>query len=563
MSNKDILQAFGERLIAGLQRKAVASPSRWAQEYARSADGAPISYRKYPWQREMLDSKASHNVAAKGAQLGISRMALLRGMCANDLEHRDVLYILPNMHPLGSNFSNTRFDTEVACSPYLRSIYDRSNVGLKRTSTNAFYIGGAQSKSSGKSVPAGFLIVDEIDEVPRWFLPLVRERMSGQDLKTEWDISTPTIPEHGISKLWDESTQEHFCFPCPHCSTSAANGTTQGKLIHLTYPECLEVVGDDPDSPQVLHDSYLKCPDCGGRLEHADKPNLFRDAHFYPMVANKEKRGFHVNQLYSATVTPGEVAAAALRAQFSEIESQEFWNSKMGKAHSTSGSKLSEAQIEVCKGSHLNDAPPTEGYFLRTMGVDVGSRLHYEICEWWVGEIVGDDPCSASFPTVVKCGFVQDPMQLDAMMADYQINMCVIDAMPETRMAFAFSQRWQGHVRMCYYAQGVAGKMLTETSWDHGEPIVNVNRTTWLDQSLGRVRAGQIRFPADLPFEYVEHMKTPMRVWSRDHHGNPIVSYKTPEGKADHHAHARNYAEIALPLALGVGVHQAIRGPYG
>lgn len=545
------LIAFGERLISGLSKKAAVMPSRWVLEHVKNLDGTQSSFRRFPWQREMLDSKAPHNCAAKGAQLGISHCILCRAMAANDLEKRDVLYILPSLHPDASNFSNARFDSLVAASQYLSDIYDKGNVGLKRTSTNNFYIRGAQSRSGGKSVPAGFLVLDEINEIPKWFVILVRERMSGQDVKTEWDISTPTVPEAGIDKIWLESSQEHFFFPCPKCS----------RHIRLTYPECLEVVGDDPDSTQVLQASYLKCPECYGKLEHLDKPNFLAPAKFVAAVTGKEKRGFHVNQLYSATVTPGEVAAASIRARFSDLEAQEFFNSKLGLPHAPEGSKVTEEAVNACKRGHRNLDVPHDGFALRTMGVDVGSRIHFEICEWWVGEAIGDDCNSNSLPRVIRTGFCQSFEQLDGLMHDYRINMCVIDAMPETRMAFAFSQRHLGKVKMCFYAQGMTGRMLKESKWDHGEPIINVNRTMWLDQSLGRFRAATIELPADLPYEYMEHVKVPSRIWKYDKNGNPVVSYDNAD-KADHHAHSRNYAEIALPLALGVGVHEEVDNPY-
>lgn len=559
--SRDILVSMADRIIAGLNSRSITTPSRWAQAHARNQDGSHISYRKYPWQREMLDSKAPWNVAAKGAQMGVSRMALLRGMAANDLENRDVLYVLPNMHPLGSDFSNTRFDGEVRASTYLTELYISSNVGLKQTATNFFYVRGAQSKAGGKSVPAGFLIIDEINEVPKEFLPLVRERMSGQDLKTEWDISTPTLPECGISKLWDESTQEYFMFPCPHCSTSGAGGPTKPKLIHLTYPECLEIVGEDPDSPLVLKQSYMKCPDCKGRLEHSTKAELFKDAHFVPSVnTDKDKRGFHVNQLYSATVTPGEFAASAIRSRFSEADAQEFWNSKLGLAHVTDGAKVTDEMLEKCKRNYVNGTFE-DSLVVRTLGVDVGSRMHFEIDEWWIPQDVDPaDPNASCVPKVVACGFVHDPSQLDALMSDWRINAAVIDAMPETRMSFAFAQRWAGHVKMCYYAQGTHGRILTEGKFQNGEPVVNANRTAWLDCALGRFRSESILLPLDLPFEYQEHVKVMARVWKRAANGEFVVSYENQD-KADHHAHARVYAEMALYFALGIGTHQRIRSP--
>lgn len=512
-----------------------------------------------------MDSKAPHNCSPKGAQLGISHCVLCRGMYANDVEKRDVLYILPALHPDASNFSNARFDALVQASPYLRDIYDRGNVGLKRTLTNNFYIRGAQSRSGGKSVPAGFLCQDEIDEIPKWFSVLVRERMSGQTIKTEWDISTPTIPEHGIDKLWLESTQEHFFFPCPNCSINGADGVSRPRLIELFVtdlqnPECLQVVGDDPDSTQVLHESYIKCPECQGKIPHEDKPKIFQAAHFIPAVTGKEKRGFHVNQLYSTTVTPGEVAAASLRAAYSELDAQEFWNSKMGKAHAPEGSKITEALVNQCRGAHLN-GKSSRNQSVVTMGADIGSWINYEICEWKLGETIGNDCNSMAIPRTLKIGKVRSFDQLDTFMHEYQINMCVTDSQPDTRKAFEFSQRFWGFVKMCFYNVGVTGRMLVESKWDSGEPIINVNRTMWMDIALGRFKTNRIILPQDLPQECVEHFRTPTRIIRFDKNGNPVASWYTPDGKADHHAHARTYCEIALPLALSVGTNQDIGNP--
>lgn len=519
------------------------------QEYVRNQDGTPTSFRRFPWQRHMLESKAPHNLACKGAQLGISHVVLCRGMHANDVERRDVLYVLPSMHPHGSDFSTARFDSITKSSPHLAQLYSGSNVGHKRTPTNNFYIRGAQSRTGGKSVPAGVLVLDEIDEIPTDFIPLVRERMSGQIDKLEWDISTPTIPDYGIDKLWSESSQERFFFPCPSCT----------RLIDLTYPECLEVVGDDPDSTKVLKESYLKCPLCQVKIPHEAKPALFAKAEFVPTIQGKEKRGFHVNQLYSSTVTPGEVAAASIRAQLNEVDEQEFWNSKMGKAHAPKGSKLTANLINACRSTHLNGSAPYHP--IVTMGVDVGSWLHFEVCEWDVGPSAGNDVNSNSTPRILSTGKCKDFEQLDTMMLQYRIAMCVIDALPETRKAFEFSQRFWGFVKMCYYAQGVQGRMLLEGKWDNGEPIINVNRTSWMDAALGRVKAQRIVFPIDLPHEYVEHLQVPSRIWVRNKDGNPVATWKTPDGKADHHAHARTYAEVALPLAMGLSASYDVGSP--
>lgn len=57
-----------------------------------------------------------------------------------------------------------------------------------------------------------------------------------------------------------------------------------------------------------------------------------------------------------------------------------------------------------------------------------------------------------------------------------------------------------------------------------------------------------IEIPYDTPFEYKDQLKVPARIYKKDKQGNPVGYYEN-FGRDDHYAHARNYAEIALPFA--------------
>ena len=85
---------------------------------------------------------------------------------------------------------------------------------------------------------------------------------------------------------------------------------------------------------------------------------------------------------------------------------------------------------------------------------------------------------------------------------------------------------------------------------------VSVDRTSWLDLSLGRFRTKRISLPRNTDLEYKTHIKSLVRISEKDDDGNVIGRYiKNGE---DHYAHARNYAEIALPLALAMGYTSSI-----
>ena len=80
---------------------------------------------------------------------------------------------------------------------------------------------------------------------------LALERLSGQVHKHVWGISTPTIPNYGIHKLYKTSTQEHFVFQCPCCA----------RWTEFVWPDCMEIIGEHVADVRC-HESFLKCKEC-------------------------------------------------------------------------------------------------------------------------------------------------------------------------------------------------------------------------------------------------------------------------------------------------------------
>jgi len=93
----------------------------------------------------------------------------------------------------------------------------------------------------------------------------------------------------------------------------------------------------------------------------------------------------------------------------------------------------------------------------------------------------------------------------------------------------------------------VSAKEISIAEDELGTPIATVDRTGWLDATLGRFHTQRILLPRDISREYREHIKSLVRTYEKDETGNPKARYI--ETSADHFAHAQNYAEIALPLA--------------
>jgi hypothetical protein len=544
----DLKSMLRDRIAAGLSRKSIQSCSAWATKYRVMGKPFPgaWNFAHHPWLRAMHDAKDELIVGQKSAQMGYTEVALNRSFYAIDVLGESVLYILPASTPDATDFSTSRFDPALELSPHLANLFsDVKNIGHKRAGSANLFIRGSRSRSQLKSLPVSTIIEDELDEMVQENVALAQERTSGQLTKSIYQISTPTIENYGINQSFRNSSQDHFFFPCPHCSRS----------IELTFPDCLVITTDDWTS-DAIYGTHLICPACRHELAHDQKADYLSRADWVPTHKGKTARGFHINQLYSSTVRPFDIGIAWLKAQTNPSDEQEFYNSKLGLTHAVKGAKIDDAMLAKATGQHKNGAKARSGTLV-TMGIDVGKWLHYEITEnILVG--VGHDINILSHARVVHHGKCLNFEELDLLMHQYGVNYCCIDANPERRKALEFAQRQFGRVKMVFYGVGINSKNISMHSDE--ECTITVDRTSWLDVSLGRFKNEKISLPIDVDLEYKNHLKALVRIYAKDQQGNPVGKYVCGN-EDDHYAHARNYSEIALAMAAGLFQSQNTDSP--
>lgn len=532
-----MIELLAESIASGLSRKSVNTLSKWASKYRIMKKG-PWSFNRHPWLKEMHDSKASLNVGQKAAQMGFTETVLNITLALMDMEQQDVLYLLPSKTPDASDFSSARFDPALEMSDHLTKMFsDTRNVGHKRAGAANLYIRGAQSRAGLKSIPVGTIIMDELEEFNSEAVPLAFERTSGQEKKLVWMISTPTIHNIGINKYFNDTTQEHFFFKCPSC----------GRMTTLTFPECLKITANNITDPQI-NESYYICKECENILPHETKSEwlTLENTEWVAAKPGRLARGFHINQLYSPTITAGELAISFLKGENNVEDEQEFFNSKLGLPHVVEGARVNDEVIDACIKNYKNSHTPNFNFPI-TMGIDVGKWLHFEINQWTIPTSSTDINISAHCK-ILKFGKVQHFEELDQLMVKYNVRSAIIDAHPEKRAALSFARKFRNRVRLCYYGNGISGKTVNVGS-KPDEPTVHVDRTAWLDMSLGRFHNGTIDLPIDVDLEYRNHIKAPVRIYEKDKNNNPVGRYVNGSDD-DHYAHARNYAEIALQFAF-------------
>jgi len=531
------LQAINE----GLTRHAMTDCARYAERVRVMGlpYAGPWSFKHHPWLREMHNPTSEIVIGQKSAQMGYTETALNRTFYMIDREKKNVLYILPNKSPDATDFTNARFAPALELSRHLRSLFtDINNVGHKRAGNANLYIRGSKAKAGLRSIPVQAIIFDELDVMDQDNIPLALERVSGQLTKSIFMLSTPTIPNFGINKYYVTSDQRNFFFRCPSCSRS----------INLEFPRNIEIVGDDPYS-QELEKTRLFCHLCKATLQHERKTDFLKHGTW---VASRSSTaaGYYINQLYSPTIKPYELARKYLNGLRNEAGEQEFYNSALGLPHVVAGSRLTDEIITACKAEHRNLTVPPAGYVV-TMGVDVGKFLHVEIDLWTFSQVLGGVKSHAKLLAALK---VDSFEALYELIERFKVSAVVLDMNPERQKARDFVVSLKGLAEMCEYPSGDRGKEIVV--YDE-ENRIQVDRTAWLDVSLGRVRAKAISLPVDLPYEYTEHLKALTKFYYRDQHGNIKARYIKGTDD-DHYAHARNYSEIAFArFVLRSGVSQA------
>lgn len=561
----EIAELVRQTVAAGLQRKSVTTCARWAEKYRVMGNPfpGPFSFDHHPWLYGMHMCEAEKAIGQKAAQMGFTEWAMNTAFFYMDVKGMDVLYVLPTSSD-ASDFSAGRFDPALELSPHLQNFFaDVNNVGLKRAGSNMLYVRGSGSRSQLKSIPTPVIIFDELDEMPKESIALAEERQSGQLEHKTLGLSTPSIEDFGVNAEYKNTTQEEYTFKCPHCN----------RRTELSFPDCLVVTGESLVDPKVK-DSYIKCKECDVKLDHSEKINFLREKEFggtgewVPRFSDRDIRGFHISQLYSMVKagTPYMLALAVLKARLDPTRAQELWNSKLGLCFEADGARITEKQIADAIGRYYK-GPMINGSTIRTMGVDVGSVLHIVVKEfsfsdvWMPAMSINDLATARVLYEGTTSGKVENDQsdfgEARQIFEDYRVHGCVVDAEPERREALRFAQSLWGRVLLCDYLFSQAGR---EASVNEDEASIKVNRTAWMDVSLGRFRNGSISIPVDTSLTYKRQLREPVRVYKEDKRGNKFGVYENVG--PDHFAHADTYAEIALPLAASLARNQDITELY-
>ena len=489
--------------------------------------GRPLGFEGYEYLLQPLNDLSPRLVLQKGAQVGATVLAILRTLWFLDVKKAHSLYLFPT-HKSAQRFSKGRFAVLVERSPRLKSLFKAVKTGNHMRAGNVnFYCHGARSRAELMSVPIQYLTIDERDEMyhgaegsrqPWSAVELARQRLKGQSESWELDLSTPTIPNHGIHADFLQSDQRLFHPRCPHC----------GKWIPLSWPEVVREPGE------------FCCPGCRHVWTDAERRQALRHGLWIPTWTGREQRGYHIPQLLSPVVTAAGLLGDWHAAQGHGSALQVFFNAVLGLPYVAEGARLARHFLEeaMARGGEPMAAQATQP---TVMGVDVGPTWLHVVLAAPGNAALAPGGAGGVALRIVWAGKVSQWSELVGLLRQFQVQSFVIDAQPETHLArdlvAMYPAGW-----LCYYRPG--GLLL-----DPLRRLVRVARTESLDALYRLWRLGHVAAPTDLPGEFLDHLQAPVRLVRLRRDGQPCADYV--ETGPDHYAHAANYCLLALHLRTG------------
>lgn len=512
--------------IAGLDRikpRTIPTVLEWAEKNY-FINNQPFSLKGREYLRELLDKTYEDEpldiTAMKSSQCGVSELAVLISYYFMDVYQQNVFYGFPNQDLIGQ-FVQSRIQPRINDSTYLSAQFSNvDNIKLKQMGRAFMFLRGTNTQGQIKSADVEFVIWDELDEMKQAHVPILERRLGDSELKKyRWKLklSTPTFPDYGIHWEYKKTDQRQYWQRCDACGKDQVL-----DFFKNITPEPTREMREPDFEPRYI------CAHCGSNFDNK-KPGRWIAQ--YP---NKPSKGYHISKLFSEK-------AGVLWRQYrdckDEFEVEAFYNHDLGIPYAQNGAKLTEAALLACISEYKREGIRSDIY----MGVDVGKGLNVTIAH------------KSDKNNLIAALVVSNFEELDTFMHKYDINLCIIDALPETRKAREFQSRFPGRVLLCFYNLSDQGKNF-EINNDEGK--VRANRSNVMERLMNNVNTRKWRFYPEIKdnTSFKEQMTAPQKVQVKnDKTGN--VHYEFLEGnKPDHYYHSMTYLDMAMDNATPVCV---------
>lgn len=374
--------------------------SQWADENRvlttdSSSEPGPWRTARAEYQREIMDSIETWEeiVIMASAQVGKTEFLLNVTGSYIDQEPCPIMHVLPK-DDLVEAYSKKRLTPMIKNSPTLMTKVgtaksrDSSNTISEKSFPGGYVaIVGANAPDNLASRPIQVLLCDEVDRFPvssgnegdPIALATARTKTFNHKRRHLF-VSTPVDKETSrINQLYEDSTMEQWCLPCPHCGELQPLKFKSGKDGGIVFEHYVSESGEI-----VVTKADHRCAYCG--MLGSEKEWKRGEGAWVAQKDHSTRRGFHINQLSSPWSDWREISKAFLVAKREGVDKLKvFVNTVLGEPWETKVKGVDEKILAARRERYEYEVP--EGVKIITAAIDTqDDRFEVEVTGWGAGK---------------------------------------------------------------------------------------------------------------------------------------------------------------------------------
>lgn len=539
--------AFKEVLQLRFGKGAVGLPSDWIVENT-ALRGKKYSFKDHEYQIAIANDKHRIVAAEKCAQIGFTEI-LLRWIICFLVQHQgsQAIFTQPTAADMG-NFAKSRVDAVFDECPVIKRLGTGGidSAQLKKIGTSFINLRGTFGTRAAISVPSDANVYDEVNFSNPRVLNQYKSRLQHSEYKLERCISTPTVPNYGVSDLVGRSDQKHLMLKCSHC----------GHQQVLTWPDSVWLsptlrLGIQGEVDQNALDKYIDKewdyqPYFG--CEKCERP-VDRNWEYREWVAKFPEKardldegisGYVISQMDVTFVSAKEIIKSSDKRLDGYKKIEDFYNFVLGKPYA-GGDSMPVTDATKALSTIPMRLEAINGTFI---GVDLGTYCHIVVVKdfWLPGRSLPTPVCVAT--RKVRKEDLEDTLEsiLDLFGSIYSVS----DAQPYTTTVEKIANRRKGRMSICFFGGKKPYSMTNENVQ------VTANRTQMLDAVTEDLSNGRILVSSAIDDydEFWKHCKNLVKMKAEDEDGS--IYYEYVKVGDDHFGYAFGYALLARRIFFEV-----------
>ncbi len=399
----------------------------------------------------------------KGAQMCLTTSLFVDDIHACKFRKFDqnIMYMMPSVTAV-ERLSKVSFDPIFRYNPWIMKKGDTNTTMCKEINGRSIVMVGAQPKHVGnsntkdtdnlRSIPCDRIDRDEIDLMDPDMVFLSKQRLKRSKFRQERNFGSPTFPDYGIDRYYNNSDQRRWQIKCPSCG--------KHTCLAQSFPNTIL---------QKDGTWYRACIFCQAEI-------FVKDGSWQSEYPDRREAGFWVSGLLSPLADLEDYMYQYHNIEGAEMS--EFMRSTLGIATTEAENQLSETTVlSRCS----TDPNQMVSIGETAMGVDIGKKIH---------AVVGIRTAREAYD-ILNVSRLDTLDELHDLALKMNVHSCVIDSGPYDHGVREFQKTEPYTIYLCQYSEQMSGK----PNFDSKSGLVKVNRNEWMDKVHTTFTKNNIRIP--------------------------------------------------------------------